>query len=120
MSGSFAIPGNEPRSGTPGPRCGTPGPRMGHGHSQSVSGIHSFASVSTSVTSDEEGSIITPVARRTTLDKGPSAIPLPSVLPRRQSGSGPPRRQSGVEGGGGDMLPPASRNRKLSEVGETF
>lgn len=112
MSGSFTIPGNEPRSGTPGPT------RMGHGHSQSVSGMHSFASASTSVTSDEEGSLITPVARRTTLDKGPSAIPLPSGLPRRQSG--PPRRQSGLEGGGGDMPPPASRNRKLSEVGETF
>lgn len=111
MSGSFAIPGNESRSGTPGPRSGTPGPRIGHGHSQSVSGMHSFASASTSVTSDEEGSLITPVARRTTLEKGLSAIPLPSGLPRRQSG---------LEGGGGDMLPPASRNRKLSEVGETF
>lgn len=119
MSGSFAIPGSEKRSGTSGSRCGTPGPRIGHGHSQSVSGMHSFTSASTSVTSDEEGSLSTPVARRTTLDKGLSAIPLPaSGLPRRQSG--PPRRQSGVEGGGGDMLPPASRNRKLSEVGETF
>lgn len=120
MSGSFAIPGSESRSGTPGPRAGTPGPRLGHGHSQSVSGMHSFASASTSVTSDEEGSLVTPVARRTTLDKGLSAIPLPSGLPRRQSGG--PRRQSNVsiEGGGGDMLPPASRNRKLSEVGETF
>ncbi|KAE9961877.1 hypothetical protein BLS_001217 [Venturia inaequalis] len=112
MSGSFAISGGENRSGTP-------GPRMGHGHSQSVSGMHSFTSASTSVTSDEEGSLVTPVARRTTLDKGVSAIPLPaSGLPRRQSG--PPRRESGLEGGGGDMLPPASRNRKLSEVGETF
>ncbi|TLD15327.1 nuclear distribution protein nude [Venturia nashicola] len=119
MSGSFAVLGSEARSGTPGPRCGTPGPRLGHGHSQSVSGMHSFTSASTSVTSDDEGSLITPVARRTTLEKGLSAIPLPaSGLPRRQSG--PPRRQSGAEGGVGDMLPPASRNRKLSEVGETF
>jgi hypothetical protein len=130
ISGSFSAmhgTGNEsrsgtpgPRAGTPGPRSGTPGPRLGHGHSQSVSGMHSFASASTSVTSDEEGSFITPVARRTTLDKGLSAIPLPSGLPRRQSGG--PRRQSnvGLDGGGGDMPPPAARTRKLSEVGETF
>lgn len=94
---------------------------MGHGHSQSVSGMYSFTSASNSVTSDEEGSFITPLARRTTLDKGLSAIPLPSGLPRRQSGG--PRRQSNVGldgGGGGDMPPPATRIRKLSEVGETF
>jgi hypothetical protein len=130
ISGSFATlhgTGSESRSGTPGPRAstpgprsGTPGPRLGHGHSQSVSGMHSFSSASNSVTSDEEGSFVTPLARRTTMDKGLSAIPLPSGLPRRQSGG--PRRQSnvGLEGGGGDMPPPATRIRKLSEVGETF
>jgi hypothetical protein len=82
--------------------------------------MYSFPSTSNSVNSDEGESFITPLARRTTLEKGLSAIPMPSGLPRRQSGG--PRRQSnvGLDGGGGDMPPPAIRNRKLSEVGETF
>jgi hypothetical protein len=142
MSGSFAGSsssmnrGETARSNTPGPRSGTPGPRMGHGHghSQSVSGI----------SRSEDGEMnpfLTPINRRTTLEKG-SAIPTPSGIPRRQSsganvmlGSG---RRSNIGLGdstgpgamrpssrtGGDMAPPppmqTQRNRKLSEVGETY
>jgi hypothetical protein len=144
MSGSFTgssstmSRGDVARSGTPGPRSGTPGPRLGHGHghSQSVSGI--------SMSEDGESNpFMTPVNRRTTLEKG-SAIPTPSGIPRRQSGGanvmlglGPGRRSNiglgdstgpaAVRPGsrtGGDMAPPPSmqsqRNRKLSEVGETY
>jgi hypothetical protein len=141
MSGSFAgtsstmSRGEIPRSGTPGPRSGTPGPRLGHGHSQSVSGIGWSED-------GELSSFITPLNRRTTLEKG-SAIPTPSGIPRRQSGGanvvlGTGRRQSNVGLGdsigpgtarpqsrsGGDMAPPPplqnQRSRKLSEVGETY
>jgi hypothetical protein len=120
-----------PRSSTPGPRSGTPGPRLGHGHSQSVSGIN--------LSDDGEGSsFITPRDRRTTLEKGLSAIPTPKGLPvaRRQSGGanqildmgrrpsnigfsssvgpGTARPSSRAEG----TMPPPPRSRKLNDVGE--
>jgi hypothetical protein len=85
----------------------------------------------------------TPVtARRTTLDRGGGGvpgtgngigIPTPTGFARRQSsgfskigGGAVPRRQSGATAtatandGLGDMRPPSSKGRKLSEVGETF
>ncbi|KAF2431569.1 hypothetical protein EJ08DRAFT_610599 [Tothia fuscella] len=136
--GEFArsnTPG--PRSGTPGPRSGTPGPRMGHGHSQSVSGI-GFADEAESFNN------VTSRDRRTTLEKGFSAIPTPSGLPvpRRQSGGASQildmgRRQSNnisfaksVGPGGarpssraeGAMPPPKRKTNAISEggLGETF
>ncbi|KIW04593.1 uncharacterized protein PV09_04341 [Verruconis gallopava] len=101
-------------------RSGTPGPRLGHSYSNSI--------MSSIKTTEDEGSDggITPTARRTTLDKGVSGIPLPGG--RRQS-AGVVRRQSGIGSGDGgtgpgDMGPPSStarRERKTGvDIGETF
>jgi hypothetical protein len=135
MSGSFAASTSTASRGEVPSRSATPGPRLGHGHSQSVSNIARSED-------GDLGSLYTPFNRRTTLEKG-SAIPMPSGIPRRQSGGtnvllGSGRRASNVGLGdsvgpgamrpssraGGDMAPPPSiqpqRNRKLSEVGETY
>ena len=130
ISGTF---GARPPSATgDAARNATPGPRLAqtHGHAHGFS-----ASVSSAAAEEEEpeGGLATPTpvpvlaARRTTLEKGFSGIPIPSGIPRRQSGQGVGgvggRRQS--SGGAGEMLPPAStrgkrEERKLSEVGETY
>ncbi|KAF2758994.1 hypothetical protein EJ05DRAFT_328580 [Pseudovirgaria hyperparasitica] len=69
---------------------------------------------------DMDSGIPTPVVRRTTLDKNSTGIPTPSGLPRRQSGGFPPARRTSAAGIEGDMPPPASRHRKLSDLGETY
>ena len=122
ISGSYADPS----------RCTTPGPRLPHN-------THVHAHSGAGQDHEPEGGFPTPTpapsaaaapssARRSTLDKSFSAIPMPSGIPRRQSGQGVVgmgRRQS--SGGSGEMLPPASSSargkreeRKLSEVGETY
>lgn len=96
----------------------------GHGHSQSVSGIDLNG-----IDLDEvrEMEFSTPSRRGSAMgfrDDG-TGIPTPSGLPRRQSGGGTvlSRRTSG---GLGEMKPPlsskmaAGRERKLSEVGESY
>lgn len=110
------------------PRSSMSGSYGGHGHSHSQS-----LSIKSAVRerdadgdthSDGSGAgsrFTTPLVRRTTLNKtGITGIPTPSGLPRRQSGGGTGRRTSvGVEG---EMGPPErpGRQRKLSEVGETY
>lgn len=52
-----------------------------------------------------------------------SAIPTPSGIPRRQSGGphNPVLNRRASQGLSGEMRPPANnRNRKLSEVGESY
>jgi hypothetical protein len=98
----------------------------GHSHSQSLSIKSAVRERDADGDAHSDGSgagsrFTTPLARRTTLSKtGITAIPTPSGLPRRQSGGGMGRRTSiGVEG---EMGPPErpGRQRKLSEVGETY
>lgn len=109
------------------PRSSMSGNYASHGHSHSQP-----LSMTSSVRERDEGDthsdgsgagsrLATPLARRTTLDKsGITGIPTPSGLPRRQSAGR--RTSSGLEG---DMGPPERpgrhvRERKLSEVGETY
>jgi hypothetical protein len=103
-----------------------------HGHSGSVSTVHTATTSATKTSDDTDsnsGGFATPVARRTTLDGkgfGATGIPTPSGIPRRQSGGLTTglRRTSSVGIGNEDMPPPPSRGgvreRRLSEVGETY
>lgn len=126
ISGTFSA---RPPSAAGEPiRAGTPGPRLGHSYSSSVSSSVGRPT-SRGKSEEEPEGFVTPTqlsmstSRRATLEKGFSAIPTPSGIPRRQSGQGVVsggRRQSS---GTGDMGPPASTKkepRKLSEVGETY
>jgi len=93
----------------------------GHGHSASVSRLSNYGSHNQFQDEDESNDVLTPTpSRRTTLEKGGSAIPgLASASAKRTSGLGAGRRIS--SGPGGDMGPPTMRGtRKLSGVGETF
>ncbi|KAF2019849.1 nuclear distribution protein nude [Aaosphaeria arxii CBS 175.79] len=92
----------------PRPRSSMSG-QSSHGHSHSVS----VASSVRDGDGDSDGNSATPIARRLTIDR--SSIPTPSGLPRRQSQGR--RTSSGVEG---DMGPPLTRPRKMSEIGESY
>ncbi|KAF1816103.1 hypothetical protein P152DRAFT_504873 [Eremomyces bilateralis CBS 781.70] len=123
VSGTFAPPSlSSSLSG----HAGQHGHGHGHGHGHSHSVSHSLSrSVNGAGVGDieddeedEDASFVTPVARRTTLDRAVAAgsgIPTPAGL-KRQSKGGEGRRQSGVEG---EMGPPERRGR-LSGVGETY
>ncbi len=117
ISGTYADPA----------RCTTPGPRLPPPHAYSGSGPdhEPEGGFPTPTPAPAPAPAAAPSARRSTLEKSFSAIPMPSGIPRRQSGQGVVgmgRRQS--SGNGGEMLPPASsargkrEERKLSEVGE--
>lgn len=93
----------------PRPRSSMSG-QSGHSHSHSVS--MSNASLREG-DPDSDGSVATPVARRLTIDR--TGIPTPSGLPRRQSAGR--RVSSGLDG---DMGPPPTRPRKMSEIGESY
>jgi hypothetical protein len=111
---SSSISGVEGR--LPRPRSSMSGQSGGHGHSQSMSLSGSLRGIEREHDSDNlsDGSnAATPLARRMTLDK--SGIPTPSGLPRRQSAGR--RTSSGLDG---EMGPPPTRPRKMSEIGETW
>lgn len=90
-------------------RSSMSGHSNGHSHSQSFS--QSLRDSDASTNSDGSG-VITPMARRFTMDK--SGIPGPSAIPRRQSGG---RRASA--GQDSDVMgPPVVRPRKMSTQAE--
>ncbi|KAF2134765.1 nuclear distribution protein-like protein nude [Dothidotthia symphoricarpi CBS 119687] len=89
------------------PRSSMSGQSIGYNHSHSRS--MSYRDSETDTRSDGS-SVVTPVGRRSTMEK--SGIPTPTGLPRRQSAA---RRPShGIDG---DMGPPA-RPRKMSTYNE--
>ena len=115
-------------------RSGTPlfSRNAGQSHSSHTSGRSSAFDDRLHDDLDENDDSITPTAlRRSTMDKGiVTGIPVPSGIPRRQSGgvggafgvSGLSRRQSSEQMATGELRPPSSsgRQRTLSEVEETY
>lgn len=83
-----------------------------HAHSRSIS-----SSVPPRSDDSDASNVMTPIARRMSINK--TGIPTPSALPMARRQSGTRRASQTSQGTEGDMGPPA-RPRKMSEIGETY
>lgn len=85
-----------------------------HGHSQSISRIEDEDFVPPERTPSRRGTF-----SKLDMDGAASAIPGPSGI-RRQSGGGGASLSSSVRRTSGGLTKEGGRNRKLSDLGETY